>query len=224
MTQVNLNNASFEWGCNHATHWSVFVQLCLRKAHLFSVVEGRIQSVTEANGEGLGANQRRPAARAYNFKWWRTVFCCACSFSCVTGCRDDMTLNQNSKMVQIMFGIVIHTKDTDNSITHKLAAFLQIWRYRRWPIGLCNSFEQLVDPMLKVLLFIAELLMHNIFIFFFSAELCSSQYLLLRGCSRGHDTMHEHCVTRYNGQYHLFCSRFVDLTLSKALSFCIRYF
>ena len=37
-----------------------------------------------------------------------------------------MTLNQNSKMVQIMFGIVIHTKDTDNSITHKLAAFLQI--------------------------------------------------------------------------------------------------
>ena len=57
VTEANLNNASFQWGCNLATHCSVFVQLCLRKAHLFSGVEGRIQSVTEAKGEGLGAGR-----------------------------------------------------------------------------------------------------------------------------------------------------------------------
>ena len=50
-----LNNTSFQWGCNLATHCSVFVQLCLRRTHLFSGVEGSIQSVTEAKGEGLGA-------------------------------------------------------------------------------------------------------------------------------------------------------------------------
>ena len=54
VTEANLNNASFQWGCNLATHCSVFVQLCLRKEHLFSGVEGRIQSVTE-----LGAGPRR---------------------------------------------------------------------------------------------------------------------------------------------------------------------
>ena len=55
VTEANLNNASFQWGCILATHCSVFVQLCLRKEHLFSRVEGSIQSVTEAKGEGLGA-------------------------------------------------------------------------------------------------------------------------------------------------------------------------
>ena len=55
MTNANLNNASFKWRCNLATHCSVFVQLYLRKTHLFSGVEGSIQSVTEAKGEGLGA-------------------------------------------------------------------------------------------------------------------------------------------------------------------------
>ena len=37
---------SFEWDCNLATHCRVFVQLCLRKTHLFSGVEGHIHSVT----------------------------------------------------------------------------------------------------------------------------------------------------------------------------------
>ena len=60
-TKANLNNASFQWGCNLATHCSVFVQLCLGKAHLFSGVEGSIQSVTEAKGGLL-------AGRAYDFK------------------------------------------------------------------------------------------------------------------------------------------------------------
>ena len=59
VTEANLNNASFQWGCNLATHCSVFVLLCLRKAHLFSGVDGSIQSVTEAKGEGLEAGPRR---------------------------------------------------------------------------------------------------------------------------------------------------------------------
>ena len=46
-------------------------------------------------------------------------------------------------------------------------------------IGRCNPFKQLGNAMLKVFLLIT----------FFSAELRSSQYLLLRWCSRGHDTM-----------------------------------
>ena len=52
MTKANLNNTSFEWGCNLATHCINFVQLCL-----YSGVEGSIQSVAEAKGEGLGAGQ-----------------------------------------------------------------------------------------------------------------------------------------------------------------------
>ena len=44
VTEANLNNASFQWGCKLTTHCSVFVQLCCRKAHLFSGVEGHIQS------------------------------------------------------------------------------------------------------------------------------------------------------------------------------------
>ena len=54
VTEANLNNASFQWGCNLATHCSVFVQLCLRKEHLFSGVEGSIQSLAEAKGKGWG--------------------------------------------------------------------------------------------------------------------------------------------------------------------------
>ena len=45
--------------CNLATHCSVFMQLCLRIAHLFSGVEDSIQSATEAKGEGLGAGPLR---------------------------------------------------------------------------------------------------------------------------------------------------------------------
>ena len=57
MTEANLNNASFQWVCNLATHCSVLVHLCLRKIHLFSGVRGSISSVTESKGEGLGACQ-----------------------------------------------------------------------------------------------------------------------------------------------------------------------
>ena len=46
-------------GCNLATHCSVFVRLGLGKTHLFSGVEGSIQSVTDAKGEGLGTSPRR---------------------------------------------------------------------------------------------------------------------------------------------------------------------
>ena len=62
VTQAHLNHVSFQWSCNLVTHysdiivsWSDLVQLTLRKMHLFSGVEGSIQSVTEAKGEGLGA-------------------------------------------------------------------------------------------------------------------------------------------------------------------------
>ena len=56
VTEANLNNASFQWGCNLTTDCSVFVQLCLRNAHLFSGVEGRrLKQRGRAGG--------RPAAR-----------------------------------------------------------------------------------------------------------------------------------------------------------------
>ena len=46
-------------GFNLATHSSVFVRLSLGKMHLFSGVDGSIQSVTDAKGEGLGTSPRR---------------------------------------------------------------------------------------------------------------------------------------------------------------------
>ena len=87
VTEANLNNASFHWGCNLATHCSVFVQLCLRKAHLFSGVEGRIQSVTEAKGEGLGAGPRR-APTILN--WRRMV------------AKQSFVLPANSVLLQVL--------------------------------------------------------------------------------------------------------------------------
>ena len=59
VTEVTLNTASFQWGYILTTHGSVFVLLCLRKAHLFSGDEGSIQSVTAAKLEGLGFCPRR---------------------------------------------------------------------------------------------------------------------------------------------------------------------
>ena len=87
VTEANLNNASFHWGCNLATHCSVFVQLCLRKAHLFSGVEGRIQSVTKAKGEGLGAGPRR-APTILN---WRRMMA-----------RQSFVLPANSVLLQVL--------------------------------------------------------------------------------------------------------------------------
>ena len=43
-------------------------------------------------------------------------------------------------------------------------------------IDLYNPLEQPVDPMLKVFLLIAELLMYSFSILFFSAEMSSPQY------------------------------------------------
>ena len=45
VTEANLNNTSFHLGSNLETHCRVFLQMCLRKTHLFSGDEGRIQSV-----------------------------------------------------------------------------------------------------------------------------------------------------------------------------------
>ena len=134
VTEANLNNASFQWGCNLATHCSVFVQLCLRKAHLFSGVEGRIQSVTEAKWEGLGAGPRR----ALTILNWRCIMakqsfvsfadsvllqvlkikwhCCS---------EDDMTYNKNPKRFELYFDATSYSKDNDNSIAHKLADMAQ---------------------------------------------------------------------------------------------------
>ena len=79
-----LEQRIFWLGSNLTTHCSVFVQLCLRKTHLFSGVEGSIQSANEEKGEGLGVSPRRaPAifncwhmmAKQY---WFRLLiqFCC----------------------------------------------------------------------------------------------------------------------------------------------------
>ena len=67
-------------------------------------------------------------------------------------------------------------------------------------IGRCNPFEQLVDPMLKVFLLITEPLMHSILFYLFPAEMRSSQYLLLRWCSRCHDTMHQLSVPIFHSR------------------------
>ena len=90
VTEANLNNASFQWGCNCAAHRSVFVQLSLRKRHLFSGVAGSLQYLTESKGAG-----GRRAARAYNFKLLEhdgeTIIRFACQDSSVVGFKDDMT-------------------------------------------------------------------------------------------------------------------------------------
>ena len=63
MTVANLNNKSFHWGYNLSLHSSVLIQLCLRKTHLFSGLEGSIQSVKQ-KVKGWGW----PAVHTYNCK------------------------------------------------------------------------------------------------------------------------------------------------------------
>ena len=55
------------------------------KTHLFSGVEGRIQSVTDAKGEGLGAGQRCVPTILNCRRMMAKHFCFACSFSSVAG-------------------------------------------------------------------------------------------------------------------------------------------
>ena len=131
VTEANLNNASFQWGCNLATHCSVFVQLCLRKAHLFSGVEGSTQSVTEAKGEGLGT---APGARAYNFKLeahdGETIIIFSYRFSSVAGSKDDMTYNKKSQV----FKQAISGLQTGNSLKSN-ACWQSVcvkWQEVRW--------------------------------------------------------------------------------------------
>ena len=129
---------------------------------------------------------------------------------------------QTRKRFTLCFGIVNYNKDTDNFIAHTLVDISQL----SCSVLLSTSSTQhwrSVDPMLKVILFITELLMHSILTLFFSAELSSPQYLRLHWCSRWlwrcHETLREHwalpgtiiCAS-------LLCrlddSRFVDLTLA----------
>ena len=62
-----------------------------------------------------------------------------------------------------------------------------------------SSAELVYQMLLKVFLFITELLMHSILIEFFSTELSSPQYLLPRcqWCSRSHDTVREAASTEH---------------------------
>ena len=82
-----------------------------------------------------------------------------------------------------MFGKVIYTKGTgtDNFIAQELADLTQ---------SAFAILRTLFDPRAEGLSLFADLLMHSILIIFFSANLSSPQYLLLRLCSRFHDTMH----------------------------------
>ena len=146
VTEANLNNASFQWGCNLATHCSVFVQLCLRKAHLFSGVEGSIQSVTEAKGEGLGAGPRR-APTILN---WRRIMA-----------KQSFVLPANSVLLQVL-KMIWHKQKIAKGSNFIL---MKLDTQSRW-----DAFEHLIDSMLKVFLLIAELLMSSILITFFSCS------------------------------------------------------
>ena len=70
-------------------------------------------------------------------------------------------------MFKLCFGIVIYTNVTDkcDKLTIPLHRNLRIWR--NWPAQSCRAARQ---------------------------ELSCPQYLLLRWCSRGHDTVCEHCT------------------------------
>ena len=60
-------------------------------------------------------------------------------------------------------GILIYTKDTDSSITDKLADLTQL----ACAILSSSSAELVYQRLLKVFIFITELLMHSILIEFF---------------------------------------------------------
>ena len=78
-----------------------------------------------------------------------------------------------------------------------------------------SSAELVYQMLLKVFLFITELLMHSILIEFFSTELSSPQYLLPRcqWCSRSHDTVREAASTEHY-QIQLFVPIFFVCVLS----------
>ena len=127
VTEANLNNASFQWGSNLATHCSVFVQLLLRKTHLISGVEGSIQSMTEAKGEGLGAcpwrlhtilNCRRMMAKQSLFSPANTVLLQVLKMICHK--------TKIGERFELCFDAIFYLKDTDISIAHRLADMTQL--------------------------------------------------------------------------------------------------
>ena len=127
VTEANLNNASFQWGCNLATYRSVFVQLCLQKAHLFSGVEGHIQSVTEAKEKGLGAgplraptilNCRRMMAKQSLFSHANSVL--------LQALKKIRHRTKFCKRFKLCFGIIMYSEDIDKSISHKLAGMTRL--------------------------------------------------------------------------------------------------
>ena len=134
---------------------------------------GRYPVLDWGKGEELGACYLRSPT---HFKLYAhdgetiTVICFPCQYSSVAGSIYDMILNQNTQKIRIMFW---------HSHLHKRHLQFHCTQTCRYGAnGLCNPFEQLLDPMLKVFLLITELLLNRILIFF-SAELSSPQYLLL---------------------------------------------
>ena len=109
VTEANLNNASFLWGCNPATHCLVFVQLCLRSRNLFSGVKGRIQSVTDAKGEGLGAG---PSSKSTILNCGRNnhYFRLQIQFCCRFQRRYDIE-QKIQKRFKVCFDAIISSKE-----------------------------------------------------------------------------------------------------------------
>ena len=193
----DLEQHIFQWGCNLATHCSIFVQLCLRKTHLFSGVEGSIQSVTDAKREGLGAGQQCTL----------TILNCRSMMA-----KQSLFLPANSVLLQVLKTIwqtIFFAKVdimfwsnyllerhwhfpvtvTDNSIAHKLADMTQsagAILLSSLPTQFWRSFFELQSIWCIVF-----------WSYLFSAEMRSSQYLLLCWCSA-------HCQVQLSVQiFHL---------------------
>ena len=148
VTEANLNNASFQWGCNLATHCSVFVRLSLRKT--ISSMELRAASSQWLRQKGLGAGPWR-APTILN---WRRMMAKQSSFSPANRVLLQVLkmiwhTTKNLKRFELYFDATSYSKGTDNSIVHKLAD---------------------INSMLKVFLLITELLMSSILISFFSCS------------------------------------------------------
>ena len=122
LSVINLNNASFEWGCNFATHCSDFVQLCLRKTHLVQHPvcdwdkRGKAGGLPPANATILNCRRmmvKQSLVSPANFVllqvlktiWHRIFF---------------------GKRFKLCFDIIIYSKDIGNSIAHKLADMTQL--------------------------------------------------------------------------------------------------
>ena len=160
VTKANLNNASFQWDCNLATLCSVLVPLCLRKAQMFSGVEGSIQCLTEAKRKGRGQAH------------W------ACLHPLVVAYDGKIIISNESVSAHLLLQQVLKTiwHPTKNHKRFKFCFSIGIFFHERnWPLIadltqwacaiLWTCSEQLVNPMLKVFLLIGELLMLEIFLF-----------------------------------------------------------